>query len=466
MTVTAAATKRLEVVVYDAAGLGDRSYLLHDGEEAFVVDPQRDPGPYLETAARRGVDITLVLETHVHNDYVSGGLALARRTGATYGVPAGVHFGFSAKARALEEGDLISVGELQVRVLSTPGHTPHHLSFLAKAPSGDSVVLTGGSLLPGATGRTDLFGPERAVSLAEAQWRSVRRLLRELAPGTKVLPTHGFGSFCAASIGKAALSDPTIQSEREHNPAARLDLDRFVADLLRDPLPVPAYYSYMAPLNRTGAAEPRYGPLPVIEPSTLAARMRSGAAVVDLRPRRRFADAHLRGALNIELAVNLPTYFGWLVPFGAPFVVVSPRYEELLEARRLLATIGRELPVGWAQADFVRSLPPAQHGRYEVAGFNQLGRLYAEGEPPRLLDVRFPHEWQRGHVRNAQNIPLPEVASVIPTLSPHEETWVYCAAGYRAAIAASILSAQGLRPVLVDDVFDNAVGAGLEIVTP
>ena len=159
MTVTAAATKGLEVVVYEAPGLGDRSYLLHDGEEAVVVDPQRDPHPYLDTAASRGVEITLVLETHVHNDYVSGGLALARRTGATYGVPAGVHFGFSAKARALEEGDLLSVGELQVRVLSTPGHTPHHLSFLAKGPSGDSVVLTGGSLLSGATGRTDLFGP-------------------------------------------------------------------------------------------------------------------------------------------------------------------------------------------------------------------------------------------------------------------------------------------------------------------
>jgi hydroxyacylglutathione hydrolase len=319
VTETVAATKQLEVVVYEATGLGDRSYLVHDGDNAFVVDPQRDPKPFLETAAILGVEITLVLETHVHNDYVSGGLALARKTGATYGVPAGVHFDFSTATRALEEGDVLRVGELQVRVLLTPGHTPHHLSFVAKDPSGRTVALTGGSLLAGATGRTDLFGPARAVSLAEAQWRSVRRLLRELPPNTKVLPTHGFGSFCAGAAGGAGTSgSPTIRSERLRNPAARLDLDPFVKDLLSNPLPIPAYYQHMAPLNWKGAAEPRYGPVPVIAPSVLAARMSAGTAVVDLRPRRVFAAAHLRGALNMELGVNLATYFGWLVPFAAP----------------------------------------------------------------------------------------------------------------------------------------------------
>ena len=123
MTATVAAANQLEVVVYEAAGLGDRSYLLHDGDEAFVVDPQRDPHPYLETAASVGVEITLVLETHVHNDYVSGGLALARKAGATYGVPAGAHFGFSSEAKALEEGDRLDVGALQGKSAVDPG--PH-----------------------------------------------------------------------------------------------------------------------------------------------------------------------------------------------------------------------------------------------------------------------------------------------------------------------------------------------------
>lgn len=157
MTGTVTATGRLAVVAYNAPGLGDRSYLLHDGNKALVVDPQRDPHPYLATATDLGVDITLVLETHVHNDYVSGGLALARRAGATYRVPGGVAFEFSSEGSALEEGDLLHVGELNVRVLSTPGHTPQHLAFLAWDAQGTKAVLTGGSLLSGATGRTDLF---------------------------------------------------------------------------------------------------------------------------------------------------------------------------------------------------------------------------------------------------------------------------------------------------------------------
>jgi hydroxyacylglutathione hydrolase len=124
--------KHLGIVPYDAPGLGDRSYLVHDGEKAAVVDPQRDPSPYMKTAGELGVDITLVLETHVHNDYVSGGLALARRTKATYGVPAGEPVDFAAECEALLEGDVLTAGRLAVKALDTPGHTPHHLSFLVE----------------------------------------------------------------------------------------------------------------------------------------------------------------------------------------------------------------------------------------------------------------------------------------------------------------------------------------------
>ncbi len=465
MPKTVAAMKRLEVVAYDADGLGDRSYLLHDGGKAFVVDPQRDPCPYLETANDLGVDIVLVLETHVHNDYVSGGLALARRTSATYGVPAGVTFDFASESSALEEGDLLGVGDLRVRVISTPGHTPHHLAFVAEDASGRSAVLTGGSLLSGATGRTDLLGREQAPRLAEAQWRSVRRLLGDLDPATEVLPTHGFGSFCSAGLGLVTTSDQiTIGSERGRNPAARLDFGPFLEELLDKSLPMPTYYRYMAMCNRAGPEEPEYTPVPMVDARELAEMLVSGTPVVDLRPRRQFADAHCRGALNIELGPNLQTYFGWLVPFFSPFVVVSRSSDEFLECRRLLSRIDREVPAGWAQADHVGRPPARLLGHYEVASFRALGQRYRRGRPPHVIDVRFPHEWQTGHVRGAQNIPLPDVASATASLPTDEETWVHCAAGYRAAIAASILSAHGLRPVLVDDAFDNAIGAGLEIL--
>ncbi len=456
--------KQLNVVVFDVPGLGDRSYLVHDGEKAIVVDPQRDPAPYITTATDIGVEIELVLETHLHNDYVSGGLALSRRVQATYGVPSGESVCFEQECEILDEGDELAVGALGLTVLATPGHTPHHLSFLVEDRAGGAAVLTGGSLLAGATGRTDLLGPDRAAPLAQAQWSSVRRLLNNLPAATAVLPTHGFGSFCSAGA-VIATEELTIATEMERNPAALLGIEAFVESLIGEPPPIPAYYRYMAPLNRAGAVEPRYGAVPVVSASCLAELLDKGTAIVDLRGRRAFAQAHHRGTLNIELGPSLPTYLGWLLPFAAPLVVVSTTLDEVLEASRLLARIGRENLAGWAPAKFIDVLGPLAVGHYEVCGFQDLARR-SEGRPrPHVLDVRFAHEWRSGHIDGARNVALPDISSVLSVLPRNEEIWVHCAAGFRAAIATSLLSASGFRPVLVDDVLDNAVAAGLEVVS-
>ena len=239
-----AAPARTETVSFEAAGLGDRSYLVHDGEVAVVVDPQREPDRYLETAESLGVSITHVLETHVHNDYVSGGLDLARRLGATYVVPEGEDLGFARECTALGDGAEITTGSLTVSALATPGHTPHHLSYLLTGAAGTpSYVCTGGSVLLNGVGRTDLLGDERADELAQAQWRSARRLLSRLDAETRVLPTHGFGSFCSATPATGAEpGDLTVGTERRRNPALRADLEDFVAALRADRPPVPSYY--------------------------------------------------------------------------------------------------------------------------------------------------------------------------------------------------------------------------------
>ena len=263
----------MTTVTFDAPGLGDRSYLISDGEVGVVVDPQRDPFPYLQEAEKLGVSITAVLETHVHNDYLSGGLALSRATGATYAIPAGEPMSFSEEFRALDDGDTVAVGRLEATAIATAGHTAHHLAYLVKfadggddEEGGEHVVCTGGSLLVNATGRTDLLGLALAEPLAHSQWRSVRRLLTTLPKHARILPTHGFGSFCSATPTQGDVTGvPTIGRELEQNPAALLDEENFVASLLSDPLPIPAYYRHMAPLNRKGPALPSFAPAPELD---------------------------------------------------------------------------------------------------------------------------------------------------------------------------------------------------------
>jgi len=239
-----AAPAELGAVSFEAAGLGDRSYLVHDGEVGVVVDPQREPEPYVVAAESLGVRITHVLETHIHNDYVSGGLGLARQLGATYVLPDGEELAFAKECTMLGDGDEITTGALKVSALATPGHTPHHLSYLLTGAAGtSSYVCTGGCVLANGVGRTDLLGDERADELAQAQWHSVRRLLSRLDDGTRVLPTHGFGSFCSATpAAGAAAEELTVGRERERNMAARAVLEDFVAALRRDRPPVPSYY--------------------------------------------------------------------------------------------------------------------------------------------------------------------------------------------------------------------------------
>lgn len=179
-------------------GLGNRSYLAGGSAAAVVVDPPRDIDQVIAAAARRGVRIAFVAETHVHNDYVTGGLELARVTGARYLVPAGAHVSFARHPVA--DGDTVTVDEgLVLHAIATPGHTPHHTSYALSENGRDVAVFTGGSLLIGTVGRPDLVEPRLTEQLARAQHASAHRLADELEDEVPVLPTHGFGSFCSSS---------------------------------------------------------------------------------------------------------------------------------------------------------------------------------------------------------------------------------------------------------------------------
>ena len=471
----------MTTVTFDAPGLGDRSYLISDGEVGVVVDPQRDPFPYLQEAEKLGVSITAVLETHVHNDYLSGGLALSRATGATYAIPAGEPMSFSEEFRALDDGDTVAVGRFEATAIATAGHTAHHLAYLVKfadggddEEGGEHVVCTGGSLLVNATGRTDLLGLALAEPLAHSQWRSVRRLLTTLPKHARILPTHGFGSFCSATPTQGDVTGvPTIGRELEQNPAALLDEEDFVASLLSDPLPIPAYYRHMAPLNRKGPALPSFAPAPELDADALEDAIRGAEWVVDLRQRREFAAGHLPGTLNLELGVNLTTYLGWIVPWESNLVLVANDPAEIDEARRLIARIGRDELSGaalWGTTVPVPGGPKfAKSSRlnsYPVASFSDLAEAWPDREAPgpQVFDVRHSHEWRAGHLSGARHLPLPELVgrrAEVPTTVP---VWVHCGAGFRAAAAASLLSGWGASPVFIDDTWANAEETDLPIV--
>ncbi|HEX2130002.1 MAG TPA: MBL fold metallo-hydrolase, partial [Actinophytocola sp.] len=305
----------ITVLTVETPGLGDRSYLAHDGEVALVVDPQRDHERVRAVAANAGVRITHVFESHIHNDYVTGGYQLARATGALYLLNADDPVAFDRVG--LHDGDLVEVGRMRVRALHTPGHTHTHLSFALEEAGGEPVaVFTGGSLLYGSTGRPDLLGPDHTDSLVHAQWRSARRLAAELPDETAIYPTHGFGSFCSAT--QSAGHSSTIGAEKASNPALTSDEQDYVRELLAGLDAFPAYYAHMDPANLAGPAEIDLSPPAEADPSELRRRIDAGEWVVDLRTGTAFAAGHVGGTVNIGLRGQFVTYLGWLMPWGTP----------------------------------------------------------------------------------------------------------------------------------------------------
>ncbi|MGA9747604.1 MAG: MBL fold metallo-hydrolase, partial [Nocardioides sp.] len=340
-------TRSLTVIPVETPTLGDRSYLVHDGRDAFVVDPQRDIDRILDLVDREGVRITHVFETHIHNDYVTGGLALARRTGAAYVVSARDEVAF--ERTPISDGEVVEVGHrMRVTALATPGHTFNHLAYALRdgATGHDVGVFTGGSLLYGATGRPDLLGEEHTHDLVRLQHASSRRLADLLPESTEVFPTHGFGSFCAATQSEATAS--TIGEEKRSNPALTQSEDAYVRDLLAGLADFPAYYAHMSPANAAGPDEPDLSPPSAADPREIRERIEAGEWVVDLRNRTAFATGHAPGTVNFGLDGGFATYLGWLLPWGTPITLLGETSEQVADAQRELVRIGIDRPAAAA----------------------------------------------------------------------------------------------------------------------
>jgi len=427
--------------------LAQASYLIGSRGEAAIVDPQRDVDLYLAEAAARGLTIRWILETHLHADFVSGHRELADRSGATivFGRQAGVEF----PHRAVSDGEEIRLGDVTLRILETPGHTPESLSIVvrdAAAPHEPAKVLTGDALFIGDVGRPDLAGSRgfTATEMAGMLYDSLHGKLLALPDEAEVFPAHGAGSLCGRNISKETSS--TIGEQRRFNYALQpMPKDAFVRMMTADLPPAPAYFSRDAEINRAGAGALRELPAPApLSPADLVARVRKGAAVLDVRPSSSFGAGHVAGSLNVGLDGEFASWAGSLIPGGTPIVLVTGDDPGVGEAVVRLSRVGLDEVTGflagglWA---WDRAGMPVS--RIPQIAVDELRRRLAGENGLTLLDVRRPAEYRAGHVPSAVSAPLDGLGGLASAFSDRRPTAVICAGGYRSSAAASMLAARG-----------------------
>jgi hydroxyacylglutathione hydrolase len=433
-------------------GLGNSAHLVgsHAAGTAVLIDPLRDVDRYRYAAEQHSVRITHVLDTHLHNDFISGARELAAQAGAVVAASAAARLGF--EHRPLVEGDTLPLGGAEVRVLATPGHTPEHLSFLLAPATGEAgpptALFSGGALMVGGAARTDLLGHDVCVPLARQLYHTLQHKLLALPDDVAVYPTHGAGSFCAAPASPQRTT--TIGQERRGN---RLALargeDAFVSLALSGLPSYPVYYKEIRPINQRG---PRVlGGVPLLQPlgpHEFRAWMERGALVLDVRPRRVYARGHLPGAYAIELDAPLVVWAGWTIPFGAPLLLVAADAPARESAVRQLIRIGfDDLPgylAGGLEAWTGAGLPVATVPTLTAAELHT--RLEA-GEPLTVLDVRQDAEWDAGHIPGAVHIENGRLAWDRLPFAPDQPVAIHCASGTRAMTGASVLARRGFTNV-------------------
>lgn len=449
----------LKIINLDTPTLGDRSYIAHDGKTALVVDPQRDIDRVEEILNSEGISIGAVVETHMHNDYVSGGLVLARKYEVPYITSAEDEVKFDRVA--VSDRQVVNVGDFAIQALHTPGHTFTHMSYiLLEKDDNARGIFTGGSMLHGSTGRPDLLGWDQAAILAGLQYGSAHRIAELLEDRVSIHPTHGFGSFCAATSTSGDSS--TIADEKKTNPALLLDRKTFIEETLAGLDAYPAYYKHMGPANTAGAGPIDLSELKRMTGEEVGKAIESGAWAVDLRPKSMYAKGHLRGSMSFGIDGSFATYFGWLFPYGEELVLLSDRKDDIVYAQRELVRIGIDRPAGAFVGDIAKSPDSATN---KTVSFKDVPA--ALQDPSILvLDVRRASERGASHIEGTTHIPLHDLKSRITELPKDKEIWVHCAGAYRAAASLGILESAGYKPILINEAYDQCLNvAGLTIIT-
>jgi glyoxylase-like metal-dependent hydrolase (beta-lactamase superfamily II)/rhodanese-related sulfurtransferase len=440
------------------ACLAHASYLIGSDGEAAVVDPQRDVQQYIDAAHERGLRIRYVIETHIHADFVSGHSELAGRTGAE--IVFGAAAGAEVPHRAVREGDELRVGDVVLRALETPGHSPESISWLVRDTASDTPhkLLTGDTLFIGDVGRPDLAGSRGYTSaqMAALLYDSLHEKMLMLDDSVEVWPAHGAGSACGRNISTERSS--TIGQQRRMNYALQpMSREAFVSMMTADLPPAPRYFSFDAEINRRGAPTLPAG-VAALSPAEVECARDRGAIVLDVRDSAAFGAGHVPGSTNIGLSGQFASWAGTLLDHDREIVIVAAGEAAANEAGMRLARVGLENIEGallggvdaWRDSGRVLASLPQM----------SVDELRSSLDGLQILDVRRRSEYDSGHVPTAVNMPLDFFDEHLQDIDLSKPTAVICASGYRSSTAASLLRA----PMIVNVTGGTAawIAAGYE----
>lgn len=444
-------------------GLGNSAYLIgsHDTKKAILIDPLRDVDRYLHAASQFGLTLTHVLDTHLHADFISGNREIAHQTGAVIGASADAKLGFDHKP--LDENSVIDLGAFQLRVMTTPGHTPEHISFLLVEPDAKtpSAVFSGGALIVGGAARTDLLTPELTRPLASQLFHTIHDKLLKLPDEVNVFPTHGAGSFCVAPVSSERTS--TIGHERKANALAQaMNEDDFIKRSLTGLPLYPTYYKYMRGLNQRGAKI--LGGLPVLNPlsaSEVKSLMDEGVVVLDIRHQKAFGAGHIPNSFGIRVDAPLVVWAGWVIPFGSRIVLLGEA-SDLPDATRQLIRIGYDDIAGYLDGGieaWAREYP------VETVQTWSAKELRERLNEATLIDVRRRSEWESGHIAGAIHFEGGRMAWEELKFPMDKPLAIQCASGNRSMVAISVLKRRGIHNVIqVDGGINKWKMNGFEVV--
>jgi hydroxyacylglutathione hydrolase len=428
-------------------GLSHYSYFVADGGEAAVIDPRRDCQVYLDLALSTASRITHIFETHRNEDYVTGSRELGERTGATIYHGAALDFSFGRPAR---EGDRFRIGRLELAVLETPGHTTESISIVLRdlSLSNDPLmVFTGDALFAGDVGRTDLFGPDKAEWAAGTLYDALHGKILPLGDGVVILPAHGAGSVCGGDI--ADLEFSTIGLERARNPCFLLDRESFIARKKSEHHYRPPYFSMMEKLNRSGPPVLSHLPHPVpLDPHTFAGKMKAGAQVLDIRSPEAFGGGHIPGSISLWHD-GIPNFAGWVLSYDRPVIIVDDCPSGLDSAIRYLVRLGYDTIGGYLAGGFASWTRSGREVRRLETWSAAMLRESLEKERFILLDVRDgKNREEMGFIMGSRHIYVGEVPQRLAEIPRNKKVVVYCDAGFKGSLAASLLLAAGFRNVV------------------